>query len=371
MLSLPIQPEFYPVYCVYAFVLGLFFGSFFNVCIYRLPLGMSINNPKRSFCFRCGSMVQWYDNLPVISYLLLKGRCRSCGSPYSARYMLIELLTGIIFLAVFMGTNPPGAATFQLATLWYIAFASLLIIGTFTDIDHYIIPKEVTLGGSIAAVVAAVGISLADPWPMLAWSGPFPALRESWGQVWWEVLFSVLEGPFRLSSETRAALWWEPIANSVIGGLFGFGMLWGIGVIGKVIFRKEAMGYGDVELFWMIGATLGVSGCLLTLMFASFFGVADGIRGKIMSAIRRPEGTTVLQEGLVDLPEAAPPVEGEAVESPSPEATALRRLVEIEKSTPRKTRVHYLPFGPSIALAALLLVIFQHRVYDLMARVFG
>lgn len=357
MISIPLGELFYPLYCTNFFLLGLFFGSFFNVCIYRLPMGISVNNPKRSFCYRCGTMIRWYDNIPILSYLLLRGRCRSCGVSFSARYMLIEFLTGLMFLAVFVGANPPGSETFQLGTLWYVAFASLLLIGTFTDLDHYIIPEEITIGGTIAALVAALLIGIVDPWPLLAVAGPLPTLRLSWHQEAMDIFFNLLSGPLHMvGARDPNVFWWEPLANSVMGAAFGFGLLWSIGVVGKVVFQKDAMGFGDVKLFAMIGATLGIGGCLVTLMLASFFGVLDGLRGMIVNAMSR--------EGAAshDLFPEVPSNETPQID-PEPDRVAMARLIEIVRNSPRGRKVHYLPFGPSIALAAILVVIFQHRIF--------
>lgn len=360
MVHIPLPPELYPATCVIAFILGIFLGSFYNVCIYRVPMGMSVNNPRRSFCFRCGSMVKWFDNLPIVSYFVLGGRCRQCGSKYSMRYMLIELLTGLMFVAIFMGTNPPQSGSLQVATFWYLAFASMLLIGTFTDIDHYIIPDQLTIGGTIAALVAAVAISVCDPWPLLASAGPFPALRLSWGKEWYDVVEALLKSPFTLAAESGGIHWWEPLVNAVIGAAFGFFMLYGIGVIGKIVFRKEAMGFGDVKLFAMIGATLGIAGCLVTLALAALFGIVDGVLirqvRKIIAA--RHAGPAILEAG------AGLPVSAEPAAEFAEAQAAVGRLVEINRNTPRSRPVHYLPFGPSIALAAVIEVIFQQRIYQ-------
>ncbi|MCC6548341.1 prepilin peptidase [Candidatus Sumerlaeota bacterium] len=362
MITIPLPPEIYPACCIFAFIMGAFLGSFYNVCIYRIPMGMSVNKPRRSFCFRCGSMVKWFDNLPIVSYFMLRGRCRHCGSRYSARYMLIELLTGLIFVAIFIGANPPQGGTLQVATFWYLAFASLLIVGTFTDIDHYIIPEQVTIGGTIAALVGAVIISICDPWPLLASAGPFPAVTMGAGREWYDVVEALLKSPFTVPDPAIRVAWWAPIANAVIGAAFGFFMLYGIGIVGKIVFRKDAMGFGDVKLFAMIGATLGVTGCLVTLALASIFGVVDGLArqvGKLIGTVRKVAGE---DQGILAAG-ALPHGGGEGVPPLTDAQKAIGRLVEINRNTPRSRPVHYLPFGPSIALAAVIEVIFLQRIY--------
>src|SRR5947208_6152861 len=136
----------------FAFVLGAAVGSFLNVCIYRLPVDLSINRPRRSFCPACKQPILWHQNIPLISWLLLRGRCTKCGAKISFRYFAVELLTALLFLAVWQ-TFP-----WQMAIAYWI-FISLLIIGTFIDFEHFIIPDRVTIGG----IVAGVACSLAVP----------------------------------------------------------------------------------------------------------------------------------------------------------------------------------------------------------------
>ncbi len=346
----PVQ-ELYPFLCVVVFVFGLFLGSFFNVCIYRIPLGLSVNSPRRSFCFRCGSQIRWHDNIPVLSYLLLRGKCRQCGAGFSPRYMAVELLTAIVFLAVFMGTNPPGSETLQAATLWYLAFAGLLIVGTFTDLDHWIIPDGVTVGGAIAALVLSVPIGLLDQFPLLIQFGPFPIVREYWDADLYTMMLALSDGPKALDLPAEAHRWWDAPANAAIGAAFGFSLLYSIGVIGKVLFRKDAMGFGDVKLFAMIGAAMGILGSLLTLFLACLFGVVGGAVGMILSAVRE-NPSSVLQEA----PALLEVTEGSSSGDPSP---AVSRIEEIARSAPRPRSVHHLPFGPWIALAAIVVLIFH------------
>jgi leader peptidase (prepilin peptidase) / N-methyltransferase len=136
------------LFSVFAFVLGAAVGSFLNVCIYRLPLDLSINQPRRSFCPSCKQPIPWHQNLPLVSWLILRGRCAKCGSKISFRYFCVELLTALLFLAVWRTFPPPVAVA-------YWIFVSLLIVGTFIDLEHFIIPDQITIGGTIAGIIAS------------------------------------------------------------------------------------------------------------------------------------------------------------------------------------------------------------------------
>lgn len=143
------HPAYEFVFSAFAFILGAAVGSFLNVCIYRLPRDLSVNEPRRSFCPVCRKPIPWHQNLPLISWLLLRGRCANCGSKISFRYFAVELLTALLFLAVWQSFS------WQLAIAYWI-FVSLLIAGTFIDFEHFIIPDRVTIGGIIAGVVASL-----------------------------------------------------------------------------------------------------------------------------------------------------------------------------------------------------------------------
>lgn len=240
---------------VFAALFGLVVGSFLNVCIFRLPRHcMSVVRP-RSRCPRCLRPLPWYENLPVVSWLALGGRCRGCRAPISLRYPAVELLTGGLFAWAaarqLWGPGDPGAreaATF-LVHAWFVAS---MIVCTFIDLDFRILPDEVTLPG----VLVGLGVSAA-----------FPFLHE--GGL-----------PVRIGNPHGAAL-----AASALGAVVGGGTLWAVGVLGKLVFRKEAMGLGDVKYMAMIGSVLGWKGVLLTFVLACLFGSLVGV-GKYV-AVRR------------------------------------------------------------------------------------
>jgi len=139
------------VFSVFAFFLGAAVGSFLNVCIYRLPLDLSVNKPRRSFCPNCKQPIPWHQNLPLISWLVLRGRCANCGGKIAFRYFVVELLTAFLFLATWQ------SFPWQLAVAYWI-FVSLIIVGTFVDFEHFIIPDQVTIGGTIAGILASLAV---------------------------------------------------------------------------------------------------------------------------------------------------------------------------------------------------------------------
>ena len=139
------------IFRVFAFVLGAAIGSFLNVCIHRLPRDLSVNEPRRSFCPACKKSIPWQQNLPLLSWLWLRGKCANCGNRIAFRYFLVELLTAFLFLAVWLAFPWPIA-------LVYWVFVSLLVAATFIDFEHFIIPDEITIGGTVAGVLACLAL---------------------------------------------------------------------------------------------------------------------------------------------------------------------------------------------------------------------
>jgi leader peptidase (prepilin peptidase) / N-methyltransferase len=139
---------YYALFAGLAFVTGAAIGSFLNVGIYRLPRDISIKEPRRSFCPACKTQIPWRQNIPLVSWLLLRGRCANCGARIAFRYLGVELLTALLFLAVW------EAFPWQIAIAYWI-FVSILLIATFVDLEHFIIPDQITIGGTIAGIVAS------------------------------------------------------------------------------------------------------------------------------------------------------------------------------------------------------------------------
>lgn len=211
-----------PIFSILAFAFGLIIGSFLNVCIFRLPAGKSIVYPP-SACTNCGKSIRWYDNIPVVSYLFLRGRCRTCGTHISIRYPLVELLAGGFALAICLHFG------FSLAALIYLIFVAALLVITFIDIDHRIIPDVISLPG--------IPIGFASS--------------------------------FLLPSVT----WLDSLLGVFLGGGSLLAIAWGY----QLITGKDGMGGGDIKLLAMIGAFLGWQGVLFTIMASSFIGTAVGI----------------------------------------------------------------------------------------------
>lgn len=324
-MDLLFWPELFPLHVVIVFVFGAMMGSFFNVCIYRLPLGQSVNRPRRSFCPACGTTIAWYDNLPLISYLVLGGLCRHCGARINSRYWWIELLTAVLFTAVFV------VQRYSLATPIFLVFTAFLIVSTFTDLDHWIIPDSISLGGTVVGLAIALAVSAA-------------LVMGYRGQTVADSLY--LAYPFK----TMGA--WGVFLNALAGAVFGFLLLWTIGVLGTLAFRKEAMGMGDMKLFACVGAFLGWQACLLVLALASFLGATIGL--SLMAAQWIVEKT-----GAAPAQSASPHATGEAASTgptspPASESTGDTRG--------RRRQLHHLPFGPYIAMAAYIVMLFYGEI---------
>ena len=227
------------------FMFGMCIGSFLNVCIYRLPSSMSIINPSRSICPQCNSAISFYDNIPVFSYLWLKGRCRQCKATISLRYPLVELMTGTLAIAIlFMfGLTLEGVV--------YFVFISSLLVITFIDIDHKIIPDIITLPG-IPIFFLASFIDRQNIWY-------FKILPDNLMEF-----FAFLPLP-------------AMTYNSVLGVLAGGGSLYLVIWAYYLIRKEEGMGGGDIKLLAMIGALLGWEGVFFTIFVASLTGTFLGI----------------------------------------------------------------------------------------------
>jgi leader peptidase (prepilin peptidase)/N-methyltransferase len=235
----------------WAGALGLLVGSFLNVCIFRLPRNcMSVVRP-RSRCPKCRTLIAWYDNLPVLSWIALGGKCRRCRAPISPRYAAVELLTGLLF--AYSAWKLRALPAFDGAVLFAVhaLFIGALVASTFIDLEFRILPDEITLPGLAAGV---------------AFSAGYPPLQG--GEAFWPAHPHL--GAFALS---------------IVGAAVGGGSIWLVGVLGKLVFRKEAMGFGDVKFMAMVGAVLGWKGVLLTFVLACFLGSVFGI-GKFL-AVRR------------------------------------------------------------------------------------
>jgi len=232
---------------IYTFVLGAVVGSFLNVCISRLPENKSLVRPG-SRCPKCENPIKWHDNLPIISFIILRGKCRNCGEPISLQYPAVELLTAVLFVLLMHRFN--NFAAFAI----YMVFTCALVVVTFIDLKHYIIPNEISIPGIVVGLL------------------------------------------------------------SLIGCVTGGGLLYLTALFSLAVFKKEGMGGGDIKLLAMVGAFLGWKLALMTIVVGSVMGAIVGV------------------------------------------AMILLRL---------KERGDYIPFGPYLALGAVLSMLYGGRILEL------
>jgi len=318
-------------------VLGAVVGSFLNVCIYRMPLDLSVNEPKRSFCPHCKKQIPWSQNIPLLSWLMLRGKCANCHAPIAFRYFGVELLTAVLFLAAWLSSWRSGQ--WELAfPLWILL--SLLIVGTFIDLEHFIIPNEITWGG----VAAGIFLSLCLPAMMgveshlmgLLWSAG--AAAAGYASLWVVVeVGKKVFGKKRINLEKPEAFTWTRHGDDADLATGGDTMKWSeifsrpsdillmhvteATVLGKthgqttltfyydrllvegdeyklddldtisgtvtgLVIPREAMGFGDVKFIAAIGAFLGIRAVFFTIMSGSIIGALAGI---VLILIRRRE----------------------------------------------------------------------------------
>jgi len=230
------------------FLLGACVGSFLNVCIYRLPAGLSIVWPP-SHCPKCDKRIVAYDNLPILSWFILRGRCRQCGEKFSIEYPAVEFFTAVLFAGFYWTLMVAQVRGPELAH-WgvyavFMALASALLVSSVIDFKTKEIYTVVTNGGMIVAVAACA---------------IFPDLMsQSFGPHWFH--------------QDRL----DAVVLSLLGLVVGGGIIWITRILGRLAFRREAMGFGDVLLMGLIGAVLGWEGAVLVFFIAPFFGLVYGL----------------------------------------------------------------------------------------------
>jgi len=244
-----------------AICLGLAVGSFANVVIYRSPRdGLSSFRPARSFCPSCRNQIAWFDNLPVLSWMLLRARCRACRTPISLRYPAVELLVGALYVGAWMlirPTDADGAA--RLAVAWYLAATCVIV--TLIDLEHLIIPDSITWPGMLLGLLAALA---------------FPALHAT-------------HPGFKPDSPHGSAL-----MASLFGLLAGGGSLMLVGMAGNIILKaklkeagvQDAMGWGDVKWMGLAGTFLGASSVMGAILIGCFSGALVGVAMKVVARLR-------------------------------------------------------------------------------------
>lgn len=211
----------------FAFIFGAVVGSFLNVCIFRLPVHESIIKPL-SRCPHCHHPIRFFDNIPLISFIILKGKCRDCGAKISWRYPLVELITAVLSLLLFLKFGP----TLRFSILFI--FTAVLIVITFIDLDHQIIPDVLTLPGIPVFFLLAVFVMKVD--------------------------------------------WLEALIGLAVGG----GVLFAIAFVYEAITKREGMGGGDIKLLAMIGGFFGWKSLIFIFLFSSFVGAVVGLTAMII-----------------------------------------------------------------------------------------
>lgn len=214
--------SFEVLWSFYLFVIGACLGSFANVIIYRLPQGLSVVLP-RSYCYACRKPILWYDNIPLISWLLLRGKCRHCQAPFSVRYWIVELMTALLFMSLYIYMG------FTWTFFEYLIFIFGLVVCTFIDFDHMILPDEFTLSGIVLGLLGAA-----------------------------------------LNPERE-------FLDSLWGVLLGGGFLWAIAYIYFALTKRDGMGGGDIKLLAWIGAILGWKAIPFVILLSSVIGTIVGL----------------------------------------------------------------------------------------------
>jgi leader peptidase (prepilin peptidase)/N-methyltransferase len=235
-----------PIFATAISVTGLAFGSFLNVCIYRLPRGLSVVHPG-SACPECRQPIRFYDNIPLLSWIALGGHCRNCRAAITPRYAIVEVLTAVTFLLCYLHFG------LTIAALKYCVFGFLLLGLIFTDAETQLLPDKLTLTG----LLLGLGFSLAVPVNDLS--------------------AQLLPAAFSSHLSPEASWRWFSLCDALLGAIVGASFLYGAGAIYLRARGVEGMGFGDVKLMGMIGAFLGVKLTVFTIFTASLAGSLFGV----------------------------------------------------------------------------------------------
>lgn len=245
-----------PVFAFLIIASGLAFGSFLNVCIYRLPRGLSVVRPG-SACPRCKKAIAFYDNIPVLSWIILRGRCRNCKAPISARYLLVEVLTGLLWLACYWYFG------WTLSTLKYCVFSFLLLGLIYTDAETKLLPDKLTLTGLALGVVFSLIVPVND--------------------LASQFLPGMVNLPFSGDVSERIM----SLVDALLGAMVGASFIYGAGAIYLHWRKAEGMGFGDVKLMAMVGAFLGIKLTVFTIFTASLAGSLFGLTTVLVVWLKR------------------------------------------------------------------------------------
>lgn len=296
----------------FIFVLGLVIGSFLNVCILRIPEDLSIVAPG-SRCPRCETPIKWYDNVPVFGWIWLRGKCRTCALPISLMYPLVELATGLLFVACYMEFG------LTQATVKWLFFTSLIIILTITDLRVRILPDVVNWPGFVAGVFFSAFVPPNDG------SAAYLA-----GALFHRALPHPAEGAL----------------DALLGAAFGSFLLWSVAAMYKRVRGREGMGMGDVKMMALVGAFLGIRGAFLTILLGTLLGTVAGITIIVILYLvgwQRRLAERASRRGLGRV-------------------NALRWAIASQ---------YQLPLGTFLGIAALLVVYFGHEILRQWSQLFA
>ncbi len=252
--------------------LGLSVGSFANVAIHRVPReGLSVHKPGRSFCPSCATQLSWFDNIPVLAWVVLRGKCRSCSERISIRYPAIELLVGALFAFFWWKLNPGAGGSWVLLLVGWV-MATLCVVVSAIDLEHFIIPDVITLPGIALGLLA---------------SGVFPEIHAS-------------HAMFRSESAHTSS-----VVVGIVGLVAGGGSLWLVGRLGNLMLKsqveaagvEDAMGLGDVKWMAFAGTLLGPILVLESIMIGCFAGAVVGIGLKVVARLQRSDSPVGLPFG--------------------------------------------------------------------------
>lgn len=378
------------VVLVWLFCFGACLGSFLNVAIFRIPREcMSVFFPRRSFCPRCGRQLTWHDNIPILAWLRLRGRCAGCSQPISARYPLVELATALLFL--WLGWRHLPAERVLEGAAWGVvaihgAAGAALIVCAGIDIDERIIPDEVVVPGMLLTPLLLALVPAASPSAPLEVSGWAGAARELLHSpcAWWGI--PGLVGPLAWlealpghDPQLHARL--AGFGAAVLGAACGAGLLFLLGESFRRLLGRESMGFGDVKFMGFLGALVGPQGLGPLLLVALFSGSLVGVLHLLRSG-----RTSVSARDLEPAPAAAGAPTPGALPAPEPLGPFQRRLLRLatarapvdrdEERVPLRpggallvrlaTGDPHIPFGPFLALGAAVALYAPHAVPDLL-----
>ncbi len=328
-----------PILAPAIFALGLCFGSFLNVCIYRLPRAQSVVTP-RSACPHCGDLIPLYHNIPLLSWLVLRGKCRACKQPISPRYLVIELLTGLLFLGCYAHFG------LTVAMLKCIVLGYLLLGLIFTDAETKLLPDAMTLPGLALGILFSLVVPVNDLASHIIPGMVSPTLRS---EISWRI--------------------WS-LSDSLLGAAVGASFLYGVAAIYLRARGVEGMGFGDVKLMAMIGAFLGTKLTVLTIFTASLAGSLFGVTTILAVWVKRLRR---IQAHAAAHPSAriAPEIASQEIASPSdsilvplatPIAVHLSPRRRAWQSARLALRFYEMPFGVFLGGMALLSFVFGNRL---------